>query len=106
MYYEYDFLNKHNGIYIENTWSDNSISKTSYPFMMLVYIAHGTGIFEINAERNSVSEGDVVLINSHTEHVFYSSMKNQTLGTYFSRSKHYRQRNNSRACENGIIKSN
>lgn len=82
MYYEYDFLNKHNGIYIENTWSDNNISKHSYPFMMLVYIAHGTGIFEINAERNCVSEGDVVLINSHAEHAFYSSLKDQTLGVY------------------------
>lgn len=82
MYYEQDFLKKHNGLYIENTWAGNSLEMQSYPFMILVYIAHGSGILKIDNNNYKMNEGDIVLINPKVEHGFYSTLQNKSLGVY------------------------
>lgn len=82
MYYEQDFLKKHNGLYIEHTWAGHELAKQAYPFMMIVYIAHGHGIMNIDNTNYEINENDIILTNPNVELGFYSTVDNKSLSMY------------------------
>lgn len=82
MYYERDFVKKHGGLYVENTWAGNTLEKQIYSFMLMVYIAHGSGKLHIDNKDHEINEGDIVLINPDVELGFYSVIQNRSLSMY------------------------
>lgn len=82
LYYDMEFIIKHNGFYIVHTVAGTVKKKYKCPYYMLVYAAHGEGRHYINSTYNEFKEGDIVLVNPNAEQCICSDADGRGLSVY------------------------
>lgn len=78
-----EFLENHNSIYVEHAFIDHSAELQLCSSMLLVYVAHGYGIFKTSKAETETEEGDVFLINKNIKSRFYSTAPKYPMSVYY-----------------------
>ncbi len=83
MKFECDVLNERGGIYLEHVGCQQEAVKIYHDFVMIAYIAYGSGFHEVNNKIIEVAEGDIFIINPDTVHRFYASDNVKWMELYY-----------------------
>lgn len=82
LYYDKEYLEKYNGLFVENTSAHRDKSMHDSLCHMIVYVAHGKGGYKNNHSNIELNEGDILLINPIGKHCLYTTMKDRELSIY------------------------
>lgn len=80
--YSKEFLEKHNGIFIEHAGTVMNMDTEVCSNMILAYVAHGNGTFWGRNVKSEIDEGDVIIIHKDSEYRFESSAPDRMISMY------------------------
>ncbi|MGN0106820.1 MAG: AraC family transcriptional regulator [Hominilimicola sp.] len=81
--FECEALTERDGIYLEHIGCQQQAESKYHDFVMIAYIAYGSGFHEINGNTIPVTEGDIFMINPNVIHKFYASDNVKWMELYY-----------------------
>lgn len=90
LYFNDEFLSRYNGLYIEHTSVTKEMQPVKCSQMILLYVAHGSGVFMTENAKHAITEGDIILINPDFIYCITSDRSDRSVSMYvcvFDRNK-------------------
>lgn len=72
-----------NKIFAQHAKTGEERKLVSVPYMVLIYAAHGKGVFAAKYFEHNIAEGDIILVRSDTIHRVYTTPQMGGLSIYF-----------------------